>query len=93
MADHGLEYVSLIRVDYLRAPCLVMALLSASMQFDVSSELCRLQPTMLYGAKLLFLNKAPVLKSGSIIKMVIDMVNNAMKKIPNHEGLILHSDQ
>ena len=35
----------------------------------------------------------PVLKSGSIIKMVIDMVNNAMKKIPNHEGLILHSDQ
>ena len=70
-----------------------MALLSASMQFDVSSELCRLQPTMLYGAKLLFLNKAPVLKSGSIIKMVIDMVNNAMKKIPNHEGLILHSDQ
>ena len=44
---------------------------------------------MLYGAKLLFLNKAPVLKSGSII----DMVNNAMKKIPNHEGLILHSDQ
>ena len=59
------------------------------MQFDVSSELCRLQPTMLYGAKLLFLNKAPVFKSGSII----DMVNNAMKKIPNHEGLILHSDQ
>ena len=56
------------------------------MQFDVSSELCRLQPTMLYGAKLLFLNKAPVLKSGSIIKMVIDMVNNAMKKIPNHEA-------
>ena len=27
------------------------------------------------------------------LKMVIDMVNNAMKKIPNHEGLILHSDQ
>lgn len=80
MADHGLEYVSLIRVDYLRSSCLVMALLSASMQFDVSSELCRLQPTMLYGAKLLFLNKAPVLKSGSIIKMVIDMVNNAMKR-------------
>ena len=25
--------------------------------------------------------------------MVIDMVNNAMKKIPNHDGLILHSDQ
>lgn len=41
----------------------------------------------------MMLNKAPVLKSGSIIKMVIDMVNNAMKKIPNHEGLILHSDQ
>ena len=43
------------------------------MQFDVSSELCRLQPTMLYGAKLLFLNKAPVLKSGSII--VFDAVS------------------
>ena len=27
------------------------------------------------------------------LKMVIDMVNNAMKKVPNHEGLILHSDQ
>ena len=27
------------------------------------------------------------------LKMVIDMVNNAMKKIPNHDGLILHSDQ
>ncbi len=52
------------------APCLVMALLSASMQFDVSSELCRLQPTMLYGAKLLFLNKAPVFKSGSIILLI-----------------------
>jgi transposase InsO family protein len=24
------------------------------------------------------------------LKMVIDMVNNAMKKIPNHDGLILH---
>lgn len=47
-----------------------MALLTASMQFDVSSELCRLQPTMLYGAKLLFLNKAPVLKSGSIILLI-----------------------
>lgn len=47
-----------------------MALLSASMQFDVSSELYRLQPTMLYGAKLLFLNKAPVLKSGSIILLI-----------------------
>ena len=44
-------------------------------------------------SKSIILNKAPVLKSGSIIKMVIDMVNNAMKKIPNHEGLILHSDQ
>lgn len=27
------------------------------------------------------------------LKMVIDMVHNAMKKIPNHDGLILHSDQ
>ena len=27
------------------------------------------------------------------LKMVIDMVHKAMKKIPKHEGLILHSDQ
>ena len=27
-------------------PCLEMAFLSTSMQFDVSSELCRLQPTI-----------------------------------------------
>ena len=93
VADHGLEYVSLIRVDYLRSsvPC--------NGTFERINAVWRIEWVVQAPAhnalwwKLLFLNKAPVLKSGSIIKMVIDMINNAMKKIPNHEGLILHSDQ